>query len=85
VEHKVAAKSARPYPAGDLAQLLLEAVQRGNRLTRRQLEPQQLVVALLDALQILLVLDLELIKVDDVQHLAGGSLRRMFRPTLDRR
>ena len=34
------------------------------------LAPQQLTVALLDALQVLLVLNLELVKVNHVQHLA---------------
>lgn len=47
-----------------------EVVQDLHRVACRHLELQQLLVALLDLLNILLVLNLQLVKVNVVQHIA---------------
>lgn len=45
-------------------------------LARRQLQLQQLPVLAINALKVLVVLNLELLKINQVQHLVGAARRR---------
>mmetsp|Transcript_37447 Transcript_37447/g.89014 ORF Transcript_37447/g.89014 Transcript_37447/m.89014 type:complete len:316 (+) Transcript_37447:298-1245(+) len=60
-----------PLPLGhELCESVLHVVQRLDCVPGAELHLEEFVVPLLDLLEVLLVLDLELVKVDDVEHLA---------------
>mmetsp|Transcript_29808 Transcript_29808/g.65138 ORF Transcript_29808/g.65138 Transcript_29808/m.65138 type:complete len:257 (+) Transcript_29808:93-863(+) len=53
-----------------VTQLLLQVVQHLDSFASGELQPEQLIVALLNLFQILLILNLQLVEVDHVEHLA---------------
>mmetsp|Transcript_20972 Transcript_20972/g.49668 ORF Transcript_20972/g.49668 Transcript_20972/m.49668 type:complete len:236 (+) Transcript_20972:214-921(+) len=55
--------------SGQVVQLVLQRIEHLHCVARGELQPQQLVVALFDLLKVLLIFDLELIKVDYVKDL----------------